>query len=68
LKVAEACLDGYAKFEMEAYILSMQSNYLMEIKKWESALNKLLQARTIFTQVLKYKDSIEAVIYQEKLG
>jgi len=32
LKVAEACLDGYAKFEMEAYILSMQANYLMETK------------------------------------
>jgi ribosome biogenesis protein Tsr3 len=32
LKVAEACLDEFAKFELEAYILSMQSNYLMEIK------------------------------------
>jgi hypothetical protein len=25
-------IDEFAKFELEAYILSMQSNYLMEIK------------------------------------
>jgi hypothetical protein len=46
----------------------MKAAYLMEVKKWEEALDLLLKAKVIYQNILKLKDSIEAVIYNERIG
>ena len=32
--VSEACLEGFSKLEMDAYIKSIQAAYLMEVRQW----------------------------------
>lgn len=66
LKVAEQCLDGFSKYEMQAYVESMQSAYLIEAEKWQQALDRLVSAKLIYQNISSFKDSIEAVIYGEK--
>lgn len=61
-------LEGFSKFETEAYVLSTQAAYLIEVKKFQEALDILMRAKLIYFKVATYKDSIEAVIYQEKIG
>jgi len=68
LKVSEDVLEGFSKFETEAYVLSTQAAYLIEVKKFQEALDILMRAKLIYSKVATYKDSIEAVIYQEKIG
>lgn len=46
--VADECLDGFSKYEMKAYIESMQAAYLTEVEKWEEALDLLLRSKTIY--------------------
>ena len=46
----------------------MQASYLMEIKKWQEALDMLLRAKIIYQKILTYKDSLEQVVYNEKIG
>ena len=48
LKVSENCLDGFSKYEMQAYVDSMQAAYLMEVKKWSEGLDLLLSAKVIY--------------------
>lgn len=67
-KVSEESLDLFTKYEVQAYVDSMQSAYLIEVKKWEEALDKLLNSKAIYQKIMQYRDSIEAVIYQEKIG
>ena len=62
-KVAEQCLDGFSKYEMQAYVDSMQAAYLIEVKKWEQALDLLLSAKVIYQKISGFKDSLEAVVY-----
>jgi len=64
----EQCLDGFSKYEMQAYVESMQAAYLLEVEKYQEGLDKLLRAKLIYQKVAQYKDSLEAVIYQEKIG
>lgn len=66
--MATECLDPFSKYEMEAYVESMQAAYLIEVKKWEEALDLLLRAKVIYQNISQMKDSIEAVIYKEKIG
>ena len=46
----------------------MQSAYLIESKQWQEALDKLLNSKAIYQKIMQYRDSIEAVIYQEKIN
>ena len=46
----------------------MQASYLMEVEKWQEALDNLMRAKVIYQKVSQFKDSLEAVIYQEKIG
>lgn len=62
-KVSDECLDSFTKYEVQAYVDSMQSAYLIESKKWKDALDKLLSSKAIYQKIMKYRDSIEAVIY-----
>ena len=68
LKVSEVCLDLFTKYEVRAYVEGMQAAYLIETKKWQEALDKLLSSKVIYQKIMQYKDSIEAVSYQEKIG
>lgn len=67
-KVAEDCLDEFSKYEMNAYVESMQAAFFIEAQKWQEALDSLLMAKVIIQKVQGFKDTLEAVIYQEKLG
>ena len=67
-KVGDDCLDGFSKYEMQAYVDSMQAAYLIEVKKWSEALDLLLSSKVIYQKVSGFKDSLEAVVYQEKIG
>lgn len=67
-KVSEECLDLFTKYEVQAYVDSMQSAYLIEAKQWREALDKLLNAKAIYQKIMQFRDSIEAVIYQEKIS
>ena len=53
---------------MQAYVDSMQAAYLIEVKKWAEALDLLLSSKVIYQKISSFKDSLEAVVYQEKIG
>ena len=40
----------------------------MEVKDYKSALDNLLKAKIIYEKMVQYKDTLEAVIYTEKVG
>ena len=40
----------------------------MEVKDYKSALDNLLKAKIIYEKMAQYKDTLEAVIYTEKVG
>jgi len=46
----------------------MKAAYMMETKKWKEALELLVKAKVIYQNISKLKDSIEAVIYKERIG
>ena len=46
----------------------MQAAYLIEVKNWQEALDKLLNSKAIYQKIMQFRDSIEAVIYQEKIA
>ena len=67
-KVSQECVDLFTKYEVQAYVESMQSAYLIETKQWQEALDKLLNSKALYQKIMSYRDSIEAVIYQEKIA
>ena len=40
----------------------------MEAKDFKTALDNLLKAKIIYEKISQYKDTLEAVIYREKVG
>lgn len=68
LDVSNECLDGYSKYETEAYVNGMQAAYLMEIEKYQEALDLLMKSKVIYSKISEFKDSLEAVIYDERIG
>ena len=68
VKATDQCLDGFSKYEAQAYAESMQASYFIEIEKWQEALDLLLRAKVIYQKISSYRDSLEAVIYQERIG
>ena len=46
--VCNECLDGYSKYETEAYVNGMQAAYLMEIEKYQEALDLLMNSKVIY--------------------
>mmetsp|Transcript_18125 Transcript_18125/g.30962 ORF Transcript_18125/g.30962 Transcript_18125/m.30962 type:complete len:200 (-) Transcript_18125:1119-1718(-) len=67
-KVGEECLDGFSKFDLQAYIEVVQAQYLIQTERWQEALDLLLLARTKYAEIQKYKDSMEAVFYEERIS
>ena len=50
------------------YIKSIEAAYFIEVERWKEALESLVTAKLIYKNVSDFKDSLEAVIYQEKIG
>lgn len=54
--------------EVEAYVSSMLAIYEMDIKDYQTALDNLLKSKIIYEKISQYKDSLEAIIYKEKVS
>jgi len=49
--VIEEVLDSFSKYETQAYLEGMQASYLMEVEKWQDALDYLMRAKVIYQKV-----------------
>ena len=54
--------------EVEAYVAGMLAVYEMEKKDFHSALDNLLKSKIIYEKISQYKDSLEAIIYKERVS
>ena len=54
--------------EIEGYKAQMDAIYRMERHDYEDALNHLLKAKLIFEKIASYQDTLEALIYGEKVS
>jgi len=46
----------------------MEASYLIEMEKWQEALDRLLTSKIIFGKIAQFKDPMEAVLYDEKIN
>jgi signal recognition particle subunit SRP68 len=46
----------------------MSAIYQTEIKEYKQALDNLLKAKIIYEKIAQFKDTLEAIIYREKVG
>lgn len=46
----------------------MLAVYEMDIKDYQSAMDNLLRSKIIYEKISQYKDSLEAIIYKEKIS
>lgn len=53
---------------MEAYTLSMKAVYLIEKELWQEALDDLMRSKLLYTKISHFRDSLEAALFQEKIG
>jgi hypothetical protein len=65
---ADTIVDSVSHYEMEAYVNSMKGVYQLEKQQWQDALDSLLRSKVIYQKLSEHKDSLEAVIYQEKIS
>ena len=68
LDVAKNSLDAYQQVEVEAYSSLMQGIYLLESKDFQNALDYLLKSKIIYQKISQFKDTLEEVIYKEKVS
>jgi hypothetical protein len=54
--------------EYEAYSSHIQAVYEMENKDHKTALDNLIKSKIIYEKTSQYKDSLEAIIYKEKVN
>ena len=54
--------------EVEAYTSLMQGMYQLECKDFQGALDNLLRSKIIYQKISQFKDTLEEVIYKEKVG
>ena len=62
------CLDDYSKYETEAYVAGMSAAFMIETDQYEQALDLLITSKVIYQKISQFKDSLEAVIYDERIG
>ena len=60
-------MDEPSLFELTAYEEQMQAVFLMEVLKFEEALDHLLKAKVIYEKIAEYQGTLEALIYAEKV-
>jgi hypothetical protein len=46
----------------------MSGIYQTEIKDYQSALDNLLKSKIIYEKIAQFKDTLESIIYKEKVG
>ena len=46
----------------------MQAAFMMETDQYERALDLLITSKVIYQKISQFKDSLEAVIYNERIG
>jgi hypothetical protein len=46
----------------------MLAIYEMEVKDYQNALDNLLKSKIIYEKISQFKDSLEAIIYKEKVN
>lgn len=66
--VGREALDTQSQFELEAYTSQIVANHLMEKQNHQEALDHLLKAKVIYNEIAQHKDTLEALIYKEKVG
>lgn len=54
--------------EVEAYSSLMLGMYQLECKDFQNALDNLLRSKIIYQKISQLKDTLEEVIYKEKVG
>ena len=67
MAVAKESLDPYQQIEIDAYSANLQAVFQLEAKDYENALDNLLKAKIIYTKLIQFKDTLEEIIYKEKL-
>lgn len=68
LNVAKESLNAYQQVEIEAYTSYMQAVFQIESRDFEGGLDNLLKSKIIYTKISETKDTLEEVIYKEKLS
>ena len=68
LKLANGAVDEISLIEIEGYVAHFDAVYNMERRQYEEALNNLLKSKLIFEQIASYQDTLEALIYGEKVS
>ena len=67
-KVGETRLDAFSQIEVEAYVAHFGALFMMENKQHQEALDNLIKCKVIYEKISQYKDTLEAIIYQEKIS
>ena len=68
LNVAKGSLDAYQQVEIEAYSSHIQAVYQLECKDYKNALDNLLKSKIIYQKISEFKDTLEEIIYKEKVS
>ena len=68
LRLVKDAVDPVSLIEIEGYKAQMNAVFSMEKHDYEEAMNDLLKAKHIFEQIASYQDTLEALIYGEKVN
>lgn len=60
-------MDKNSIIETEAYTSHMQASLQIEYSEYKEAMNNLARTKIIYSKLAENKDTIEAVIYTEKI-
>ena len=66
--VSKEALDAFQQVEVEAYVAGIEGAYRLESKDFQGALDHLLKSKIIYEKISLFKDTLEEIIYKEKLG
>lgn len=66
-EICKQVSDTQTILEAEAYYSFLEANYLMFKRKFADALELLRKSTKIYDNISKFKDTIEAVAYKEKI-
>jgi len=68
LQLATGAVDQLSLVEIEGYKAQMDATFAMERNDHESAINNFLTAKLIFSEIGSTQDTLEALIYTEKVN
>ena len=53
--------------EAEAYAEYLEGVYNFEIEEWEAAFTNFMRSRKIYDEISKVSDSLQRILYQERI-